>query len=130
LGKYAIDKMRNIGLVSHQGAGKTSLAEAMLFSSGAIDRLGRVDDATATMDYDPEEQRRKVTISAAVAHAEWAGHRITLLDMPGYFDFVGEVKAGLRVVDGVMVLVDAVCGRPRPSADDRHQQDGPRERRL
>ncbi len=105
-----MDKMRNIGLVSHQGAGKTSLAEAMLFMGGAIDRLGRVDDGTTTMDYDPEEQRRKVSISAAVAHTVWSGHRITLVDMPGYFDFVGEVKAGLRVVDAVMVLVDAVSG--------------------
>ncbi len=105
-----MDKMRNIGLVSHQGAGKTSLAEAMLFTGKAIDRLGRVDDSTATMDYDPEEQRRKVSISAAVAHVDWSGHRITLVDMPGYFDFVGEVKAGLRIVDAVMVLVDAVSG--------------------
>lgn len=105
-----MDKMRNIGLVSHQGAGKTSLAEAMLFVGGAIDRLGRVDDSTATMDHDPEEQRRKVSISAAVAHVDWAGHRVTLVDMPGYFDFVGEVKAGLRIVDAVMVVVDAVSG--------------------
>jgi len=110
LSKYTIDKMRNIGFISHQGAGKTSLAEAMLFTSGAIDRLGRVDDATATMDHDPEEQRRKVSINTAVAHADWAGHRITIVDMPGYFDFVGEVKAGLRVVDAVAILVDAVSG--------------------
>jgi elongation factor G len=110
LGKYAIGKMRNVGLISHQGAGKTSLAEAMLYTSGVIDRLGRVDDSTATLDYDPEEQRRKVSISTALAHAEWAGHRVTIVDMPGYFDFVGEVKAGLRVVDSVAVLIDAVSG--------------------
>jgi len=110
LGKYAIEKMRNVGLISHQGAGKTSLAEAMLFVSGAIDRLGRVDDSTATLDYDPEEQRRKVSISTALAHADWSGHRVTIVDMPGYFDFVGEVKAGLRVVDSVAVVIDAVAG--------------------
>lgn len=110
MGKYAIEKMRNVGLISHQGAGKTSLAEAMLFVSGAIDRLGRVDDSTATLDYDPEEQRRKVSISTALAHADWSGHRVTIVDMPGYFDFVGEVKAGLRVVDSVAVVIDAVAG--------------------
>ena len=110
MAKYAMDQMRNLGLVSHQGAGKTSLAEAMLFTSGTIDRLGRVDDSTAALDHDPEEQRRKVSISTGLAHAEWAGKRITIVDMPGYFDFVGEVKAGLRVVDAVGVVVDAVAG--------------------
>lgn len=110
MGKYAIGKIRNVGLISHQGAGKTSLAEALLFTSGATDRLGRVDDSTATLDYDPEEQRRKVSISAALGHAEYDGHRVTIVDLPGYFDFAGEVKAGLRVVDSVAVLVDAVSG--------------------
>ena len=110
MGRYAIDKMRNIGLISHQGAGKTSLAEAMLFVSGSIDRLGRVDDGTASLDYDPEEQRRKISISTALAHADWKDHRINIVDMPGYFDFVGEVKAGLRVVDSVAVVIDAVGG--------------------
>ena len=110
MSKFTIDKIRNIGLISHQGAGKTSLAEAMLFVSGATDRLGRVDDATATLDYDPEEQQRKVSISTALARAEWAEHGVNVVDMPGYFDFVGEVKAGLRIVDGVAVVVDAVSG--------------------
>jgi elongation factor G len=105
-----MDKMRNVGLISHQGAGKTSLAEAMLFVSGTIDRLGRVDDGTSSLDFDPEEQRRKLSITTALGNLPWEGHRVTLVDMPGYFDFAGEVAAGLRVVDSVLVLVDAVSG--------------------
>ncbi len=110
MSKFTMDKMRNVGLISHQGAGKTSLAEAMLFVSGTTDRLGRVDDGTAFLDFDPEEQRRKLSITTAMANVNWGGHRIALVDMPGYLDFAGEVVAGLRVVDSVLVLVDAVSG--------------------
>ncbi|MCL4425389.1 MAG: elongation factor G [Firmicutes bacterium] len=108
--KYPVENLRNIALISHGGAGKTSLAEAVLFDTGVIDRLGKVDEGTATMDFDPEEIRRKVSISTGVASCEWQEHRITLLDAPGYFDFVGEVKAALRVADAALVLVDAVAG--------------------
>ena len=90
--KYPIDKLRNLGLVSHGGAGKTSLAEAMLFNAGMIDRLGRVDDGTSTMDYDAEEIKRKISISTAIAPCEWKDHKINIVDTPGYFDFVGEIK--------------------------------------
>ncbi len=108
--KYATDHLRNIGLIAHGGAGKTSLAEAMLFSAKAIDRLGRVEDGTAAMDYDPEEVRRKVTISAAVAPVEWHDCKVNIVDTPGYFDFVGEVKATLRIIDTAVVVIDAVAG--------------------
>ncbi|MHB0884685.1 MAG: elongation factor G [Bacillota bacterium] len=108
--KYATDHLRNIGLIAHGGAGKTSLAEAMLFSAKAIDRLGRVEDGTAAMDYDPEEVKRKVTISAAVAPVEWHDCKVNIVDTPGYFDFVGEVKAALRIIDTAVVVIDAVAG--------------------
>jgi len=108
--RYSIDRIKNIGLISHGGAGKTSLAEAMLYITGATDRLGRADEGNTVMDYDPEEIRRKVSISTALAPAEWAGYKVNIVDTPGYFDFVGEVKAALRIVDGLIVLVDSVAG--------------------
>ena len=108
--QYATSMLRNVGLVSHGGAGKTSLAEAMLFAAGTIDRLGKTDEGNTTMDFDPEEVKRKVSINTSLAPAEWEGHKINIVDTPGYFDFVGEVKAALTVVDGVLVLVDAVAG--------------------
>jgi elongation factor G len=110
LRRFAVEKVRNLALIAHGGAGKTSLAEAMLFTAGATDRLGRVDEGNSVMDYDPEEIRRKVSISMGIAPLEWKGHKITLLDTPGYFDFVGEVKAALRVVETALLLVDAVSG--------------------
>ncbi|MCL5047141.1 MAG: elongation factor G [Actinobacteria bacterium] len=108
--KYPIDKLRNLGLVSHGGAGKTSLAEALLYNAGMIDRLGRVDDGTSTMDYDPEEIKRKISISTSIAPCEWKDHKVNIVDTPGYFDFVGEVKAALRVVEGALILADGVAG--------------------
>ena len=108
--KYGINQIRNIALVSHGGSGKTSLAEAMLFNAGAIDRLGRVDDGNATMDYDPEEIKRKISISAGLAPCGWNNHKINIIDTPGYFDFVGEVKGALRVVESAIVMMDAVAG--------------------
>ena len=108
--KYKVDQLRNIALISHGGAGKTSLAEAMLYDTGAIDRLGRVDDGNTTMDHDAEEQRRKISINASTAPVEWQDSKINIIDTPGYFDFLGEVKASLRVCDASVVLVDAVAG--------------------
>ncbi|MEW6523314.1 MAG: elongation factor G [Bacillota bacterium] len=108
--RFPVDRLRNLVLISHGGAGKTSLAEAMLYNSGTVDRLGRVDDGNATMDYDPEEIRRQVSIATGVAPAVWRDHKVNILDAPGYFDFVGEVRAALRVADSALVLVDAVAG--------------------
>lgn len=110
LNRFAVEKVRNLALIAHGGAGKTSLAEAMLYTAGVTDRLGRVDDGNSTMDHDPEEIRRKVSISLSVAPLEWNGHKLNLLDTPGYFDFVAEVKASLRVVETAVLLVDAVAG--------------------
>ena len=107
---YSIDKLRNVALVSHSGAGKTSLAEAMLFVSKGINRLGRVDDGTSTLDYDPEEVKRQISINLSMAPIEWKDHKINILDTPGYFDFVGDVTAALRVADTALIVVCASAG--------------------
>lgn len=108
--KYAIDAIRNVALVGHSGSGKTSLVEALLFSSGAIDRMGKVDDGTATTDYDPDEIKRKISINASVAPCEWASHKVNLLDTPGYPDFVGDVIGSIKVSEGALIVLDAVGG--------------------
>ncbi|NLN83918.1 MAG: elongation factor G, partial [Firmicutes bacterium] len=107
---YSADKIRNIGLFSHGGIGKTTLAEAMLYTSGAIDRMGKTTDGTSFLDFDSEETKRQMSISLGVAPIEWADHKINIVDTPGYLDFVGEVVATMRVVDTAVVLVDAVSG--------------------
>lgn len=108
--KYPIDDIRNVALVGHGGSGKTSLIEAMLYTAGAIDRLGKVDDGSSTTDYDPDEIRRKISINTALAPCEWSGCKINLLDTPGYPDFVGDVIGALRVADGTIIVLDAVGG--------------------
>jgi len=107
---YATDKIRNIGIIGHGGEGKTTLTEAMLFNAKATDRFGRVEDGTTTTDYDPEEIKRKISISAAVAPLEWNQHKINIIDVPGYFDFEGEMTSALRVVDSACIVVGAVSG--------------------
>ncbi|MBS4022102.1 MAG: elongation factor G [Dethiobacter sp.] len=107
---YTTEQIRNIALVAHGGAGKTSLAEAMLFTAGAITRLGRVEAGTTTTDFDPEEVKRQITINTSLAPIEWAGVKINLLDTPGYFDFIGDVAGALRVADAAVVCVSAVAG--------------------
>lgn len=108
--KYNAEQLRNIVLLSHGGAGKTSLSEAMLYNSGAISRLGRVDDGTTTSDYDSEEVRRKISVNTSVVPCEWAGHKMNVLDTPGYADFVGEVKGAVRAADAAVIVLDAVSG--------------------
>ncbi len=107
---YTVDKLRNVCLMSHGGAGKTTLTEAMLFNTGVLDRFGKVNDGTTTTDYDPEEVKRKISISTAIAPCEWKDCKINIIDTPGYFDFVGEVKQGIRVSDGAVILVSAKSG--------------------
>lgn len=107
---YPVERIRNVGLFSHGGAGKTSLSEAMLYSSKAISRLGRVEDGNTVSDWDPEEARRSMSISTSILPIEWRDHKINLLDTPGYADFVGEVKCAMRVVDLALILVDASAG--------------------
>ncbi len=106
----AVGRFRNVVLLSHGGAGKTSLSEAMLYNSGAVNRLGRVDEGTTVSDFDAEEVRRKFSVNTAILPCEWNGHKINVLDTPGYMDFVGEVAAAVRVADGAVVLVEAAAG--------------------
>jgi len=103
-------KIRNVALVGHGGAGKTSLAEALLFCSGAISRMGRVEDGTTTTDFDPEEVRRHLSLSLALAPFEHDGFKINILDAPGYADFVGDMHTALRVADLAILVVSAVEG--------------------
>ncbi len=104
---YAIHAIRNVGLFGHQGAGKTSLAEALLFSSGAIDRLGRTDEGSTVCDYDAEEQKRHISINAAMAPCEWHETKINFIDVPGYLDFQGEMKSVLSVVEAAILVTPA-----------------------
>ncbi|NLJ80432.1 MAG: elongation factor G [Firmicutes bacterium] len=108
--KYGTEFLRNVALVGHGSAGKTSLAEAMLFTAKGINRLGKVDDGNTIMDYDPEEIRRQISINASLAPVEWKEHKINILDTPGYFDFVGDVLAALTVVDSALLVVCASSG--------------------
>jgi elongation factor G len=107
---YTVEKIRNVCLMAHGGAGKTTLAEAMLFNTGVLDRFGKVVDGTTTTDYDPEEVRRKISISTAIAPCEWKDCKLNMIDTPGYFDFVGEVKQGIRVADSALILVSGKSG--------------------
>lgn len=108
--KYESSMLRNVALVSHGGAGKTTLAEAMLHVSGAINRRGTVEEGTTASDHDPEEIKRGISINASVVPCEWQDNKINVLDTPGYFDFVGEVLAPLHVVEGAVVVVCAASG--------------------
>lgn len=107
---YTADRIRNIGLFSHGGAGKTSLSEAMLFTTGAVTRLGRVEDGNTVSDWDPDEAKRGMSISTSVIPIEWREHKLNILDTPGYADFVGDVKAAASVIDCAVILLDASAG--------------------
>lgn len=107
---YSADKIRNITLLGHAGSGKTALAEAMLYCTKAIDRLGRAGDGNTTMDFDPEEIRRKISINATVASCEYKGSKINIIDTPGDFDFLGEEMSGIRIADSGIVMISAKGG--------------------
>ena len=108
--EYTPDHIRNLALIGHGGAGKTSIAEAMLFSAGSTTRLGRVEEGNTLSDYHPDEIERQISINASLLFCEWKSHKINILDTPGYTDFTGEVKASLRVADTAVVLLKAVEG--------------------
>ncbi|MDD3899211.1 MAG: elongation factor G, partial [Syntrophomonadaceae bacterium] len=107
---YPTSKIRNIALVGHGGTGKTSLVEAMLYNTGAIKRMGKVDDGNAAADYLPEEVKRKITISTALVPCEYRDHKINVLDTPGYADFYFEVTGAMRVVDSMLMVFSATAG--------------------
>jgi len=108
--EYTSDKIRNIGIFAHAKTGKTSMTEALLYNAGAIDKLGKVDDGTTVSDYDEEEIQRQTSINTSLCICEWNGHKINILDTPGYSDFVGDLESAIRVADIVLLLVDASSG--------------------
>ncbi len=107
---FTPDAIRNVALVGHSGTGKTTLVEALLAEAGAVPRPGRVEDGTTTCDFEPEEQRRGISLALALAPIEWKGHKVNLLDTPGSPDFHGEAEAALRVADLAVFVVSAVDG--------------------
>jgi len=108
--QFGPDKIRNVVLLSHSGAGKTSASEAMLFTAKAISRLGEVEEGTTTSDYDPDEIKRHISINLSILPYQWKGIKINLIDTPGYSDFVGEVRAAMRVAEGAVILACAASG--------------------
>lgn len=107
---YAVDKIRNVAFLGHGGSGKTTLAEALLFTTKVTSRMGRVDDGNTVSDFDKEEVNRKFSIGTSLIPIEWHDHKYNFLDTPGYFDFVGETLSALRVAGGAVILVDASSG--------------------
>jgi elongation factor G len=106
----AIDKKRNIAIIGQGDAGKTTLSEAILFSAEATPRIGRVDDGSSILDYEPEEQKRNITLSASLHHYEWDKHLVNIIDTPGYSNFLTETRNALRVADGAVIVLSAVSG--------------------
>ena len=107
---YDAKDIRNVLLVGHGGSGKTTLLEAMLFTAGAITRMGTVEDGNTVSDHDPDEQRRQISVSLAMAPIEWKDVKINVLDAPGTADFVGDLRMAVRAADAVIVVVSAVDG--------------------
>src|SRR5207248_2368907 len=107
---YPLDKVRNIGIMAHIDAGKTTTTERILFYTGRIHKMGEVHEGAATMDWKVQEQERGITITSAATAANWRGHRINIIDTPGHVDFTVEVERSLRVLDGAIALFDSVAG--------------------
>jgi len=122
-GMERLRKLRNIGIIAHIDAGKTTTTERILFHTGKIHRLGNVDDGSTVTDFMPQERERGITIQAAAITCEWAGHQINLIDTPGHIDFTAEVQRALRVLDGGVVVFDGVAGVEPQSETVWHQAD-------
>src|SRR5712672_504230 len=108
--EFPLEKTRNIGIIAHIDAGKTTTTERVLFYTKKIHRMGEVDEGAATMDWTPQEQERGITITSAATTCFWLDHRINIIDTPGHVDFTAEVERSLRVLDGGVVVFDAVAG--------------------
>ncbi|NTW72369.1 MAG: elongation factor G [Eubacteriaceae bacterium] len=107
---YPTNKIRNVAIFGHSGSGKTTLTEAMAYNAGIIDRMGRVEDGTTISDYDQEEIKRLISINAVTVPLEYEGHKLNIIDVPGYFDFLGESISSLRVADSAVLVLDALAG--------------------
>jgi len=107
---YCISNLRNLGIIGHSSTGKTSLAEALIFSSGASERLGKIEDGTTISDFDQEEKKRKISIGSSIIPVEWQGVKINMLDVPGDFDFIGESIEAMRAVDVATIVVCGATG--------------------
>ena len=120
---YPLAKTRNIGIIAHIDAGKTTITERVLFYTEKIHRMGEVHDGTTTMDWMVQERERGITITAAATTCYWLGHQINIIDTPGHIDFTVEVQRSLRVLDGGIVVLDAVAGVQPQSETVWHQAD-------
>src|SRR5215468_2490902 len=107
---YRAEQIRNVAVIAHGGSGKTSLVDAALYDTGAVTRIGKVDDGSSVSDSDPDEIKRRISINLTVVPVEWQDNKINFLDTPGYADFVGEVMAGLRAADAAVVVISAEKG--------------------
>ncbi len=107
---YSSDLIRNVAFAGHQGSGKTTLVEAMLYLSGTINRIGRIEDGTTVSDFDEDERERQLSISNSLIPIEYADHKINIIDTPGFTDFQGEVQQAARICDAMVVVVDAIAG--------------------
>ena len=107
---FPLEKTRNIGIIAHIDAGKTTTTERILYYTGRIYKIGEVHEGSATMDWMEQERERGITITAAATTAEWKGNRVNIIDTPGHVDFTVEVERSLRVLDGGVVVFDAVAG--------------------
>jgi len=110
MAKFETAKLRNLGIVGQGDAGKTSLVEAMLFNTGMTDRLGKVDDGSSNMDFEPEEVKRKITITSKLHHCEWKEHDLHIVDTPGYTNFLHDTRGCMRILGGAVLVVSAVDG--------------------
>src|SRR5512135_2938410 len=110
MANFEVGKIRNVAVIAHGGAGKTSLVEAMLFDCGMTDRMGNVQDGTTVTDYEPEEIDRKITITSSLAFCNKDKHRINLMDTPGFINFIEDTRGCLRVADGAVIIVSALSG--------------------
>ncbi|HTZ17942.1 MAG TPA: elongation factor G [Dissulfurispiraceae bacterium] len=108
--KLDVGHIRNVAIVAHSGAGKTSLSEAILFNAGAIDRVGTVEGGNTTMDYETEETDRKISVTSAVAFCDWKDTRLNIIDTPGFINFIEDTRGCLRVADGAIIIVSAISG--------------------
>ena len=107
---YKCKNIRNIALAGHGGSGKTSLAESLMYVSGGLDRMGKVADGSTVCDFDPDEIKRKISLNAALAYAEWKDVKINIIDTPGQFDFAGEMLEGIRAAESVIITLPAKDG--------------------